>query len=397
MNGPSATSRMGSTFGAEIGVEFRAEMGSDPVNPATRFLSFQKTRITASAIAVLTLACLLMLVAAAAQFGAVSVRADDWFAPWSALTHWVAPDDVTQPARWSGSAHVLWQIRLPRVMFALGIGAALGLTGALTQGLFRNPLADPGLLGVTSGAACAAALTIVALAAVQLPLPMAWRPYLLPVSAFVGALAVCFVLDRVSRWLVPGSIAGLLLSGVALNAVAAAVIGLCTYLATDEQLRSLSFWTLGSLAGANWTLVAMLFGLTALAGWRAARLARQLNALALGEAAAAHVGIDVNSLRTRATVWVALVCGFAVAWCGMIGFIGLIAPHVARTWVGPDQRRLLPWAAVVGAVLLLLADTLARSVVVPAEVPVGIFSALLGGPFFLVMLRAVVRQRGGQA
>ncbi len=332
----------------------------------------------------------------AAQFGAVSVQPGDWWAPWNALHHWLNVDSSQAASRPSGSAHVLWHIRIPRIVFALGIGAALGLTGALTQGLFRNPLADPGLLGVTSGAACAAALSIVVLASLQLPLPMQWRPYLLPLSAFTGALLVCFVLDRVSRWLVPGSIAGLLLTGVALNAVAASVIGLCTYLATDEQLRSLSFWTLGSLAGATWPLVEALLVLTAWAGWRTSLLARQLNALALGEAAAAHVGIHVNRLRTRVTVWVAFVCGFAVAWCGMIGFVGLIAPHLARTWVGPDQRRLLPWSAFIGACLLLLADTIARTLVIPAEVPVGIFTALLGGPFFLVMLRAMVRQRGLQ-
>lgn len=332
-------------------------------------------------------------VLAAAQFGAVPVRGADWLAPLQQL----ALSTADEPKRLTGSAHVLWQIRLPRALFAVGIGAALGLTGALTQGLFRNPLADPGLLGVTSGAACAAALTLVVFASLQVPLPMAWRPYALPLAAFIGALAVCFALDRVARWLAPGSIAGLLLTGVALNAVAASVIGLCTYLASDEQLRSLSFWTLGSLAAASWPLVGMLAVVTGVAGWRALHLARQLNALALGEAAAAHVGIDVERLRTQATVLVALVCGFAVAWCGMIGFLGLIAPHLARTLVGPDQRRLLPLAALIGALLLLLADTLARTMVVPAEIPVGVFTALLGGPFFLVMLRGMVRQRGGQA
>ena len=348
-------------------------------------------------LSALTAAALCIGMLVAAQLGAVAVRPADWLAPWNALDHWLFADAAQALPRASGSAHVLWHIRLPRILFALGIGAALGLTGALTQGLFRNPLADPGLLGVTSGAACAAALSIVVLSTLQLPMPITLRPYLLPLAAFCGALAVCFVLDRVSRWLVPGSIAGLLLTGVALNAVAASVIGLCTYLSTDEQLRSLSFWTLGSLAGATWPLVAALLALLALSVWRTARLARELNALALGEAAAMHVGVNVNRLRTRVTVWVAFVCGFAVAWCGMIGFVGLIAPHLARTWVGPDQRTLLPWSAVIGAGLLLLADTIARTVVIPAEVPVGIFTALLGGPFFLVMLRAMVRQRGLRA
>ena len=153
---------------------------------------------------------------------------------------------------------MLWHIRLPRAVFAMLVGASMGLAGALTQGLFRNPLADPGLLGVSAGAACAAALTIVLVSGPVLALPQAWRVWALPVAAFAGALGVCFTLDRVARWITPGSISGLLLTGVALNALAAAVIGLCTYLATDEQLRSLSFWTLGSLAGAQWGLVLLM-------------------------------------------------------------------------------------------------------------------------------------------
>jgi iron complex transport system permease protein len=332
---------------------------------------------------------LAMAVIAASQFGAVSVAAADWWPAWLA-----ASDEAARP---SGAAHVLWQIRLPRAVFALLVGGALGLSGAMTQGLFRNPLADPGLLGVAGGAACAAALTIVVLAGADIALPIAWRPWLLPAAAFIGALAVCFTLDLVARWLTPGSISGLLLTGVALNAIAAAVIGLCTYLATDEQLRSLSFWTLGSLAAGDWWLAGVLALLLAFGAWRATSLAGSLNALALGEAAASHVGIDMARLRTHCVVLVALLTGFAVAWCGMIGFVGLIAPHLARSVIGADQRRLLPLATAIGAALLLLADTLARTLAIPAEIPVGIFTALIGGPVFLAMLHGVVRQRGGAA
>lgn len=353
---------------------------------ATRRVGLHATRWIAAAGSV---AALVFAVIAAAQFGAVAITAADWWPAWLAGSG--------EAARPSGAAHVLWQIRLPRALFACLVGGALGVSGALTQGLFRNPLADPGLLGITGGAACAAALTIVVLAGADLALPIAWRPWLLPAAAFGGALAVCFALDAVARWLTPGSISGLLLTGVALNAVAAAVIGLCTYLATDEQLRSLSFWTLGSLAGAGWWLAGVLALLLAAGTGRAWQLARLLNALALGEAAAGHVGIDVARLRTRCIVLVALLTGFAVAWCGMIGFIGLIAPHLARALVGADQRRLLPAALGIGAALLLVADTLARTLAVPAEIPVGIFTALIGGPVFLVMLHGVVRQRGGAA
>jgi len=330
---------------------------------------------------------LLALVAAlvvATQLGAVQVAPADW---WAAF----AGDPL------SGSAHVLWHLRLPRALLAMTVGAALGLCGALTQGLFRNPLADPGLLGVTSGAACAAALVLTVFAGAQGGVPPAWRAWLLPVAAFIGALAVCLALERMARWLTPGSIAGLLLTGLALNAITMAIVGLCSYLATDEQLRSLTFWTLGSLSAASWGLVGVLATALGVCSWYARRLAQALNALALGEAAAGHVGVDVPRLRAGLVAIVALLSALAVAWCGLIGFIGLMAPHLVRGRAGADQRRVLPLAMAAGALLLLVADTVARTVAVPAEIPVGIFTALIGGPGFLFLLRGVARQQGGHA
>jgi iron complex transport system permease protein len=286
---------------------------------------------------------------------------------------------------------VLWELRVPRALLALGVGASLGLAGALAQGLFRNPMADPGLLGITGGAACAAALVLTVFAETQTPLPDAWRPWVLPAAALLGGLLVCFGLDRLARWLTPGSVAGLLLTGLALNALTMAIVGLCTYLATDEQLRALSFWTLGSLAGGQWSVVIALAGVVLLALPFSLRLADGLNALALGEAVAGHVGLDVARLRGRVIALVALLCGLAVAWCGVIGFIGLMAPHLARLLVGADQRRLLPLATGLGGALLLAADTIARTVALPAEIPVGIFTAMLGAPLFLAMLRGAAR------
>ncbi|MEC5385444.1 iron ABC transporter permease [Uliginosibacterium sp. H3] len=320
----------------------------------------------------------------AVQSGAVAVSAGDWLTPL-----WADASGSTP-----GGSYVLWNLRLPRAVFAILIGGTLGLSGALTQGLFRNPLADPSLLGVTSGAACAAALTIVVVSSMHLPLPAGWRIWLLPAAAFAGAFGVCLLLDYGSRWLTPGSIAGLLLTGMALNAIAVAVIGLCTYLANDEQLRTLSFWTLGSLAGARWPLVGIAAALLAFSLLALRRLTRSMNALALGEAAAAHVGVDVGKLRGRVVLLVALVCGFAVAWTGIIGFLGLIAPHMIRGWVGSDLRRLVPLSTLLGGLLLLVADTLARTVAIPAEIPVGIFTSLLGAPFFLLILRSASRRIG---
>ena len=335
-------------------------------------------------IGVLLAGALLAALLIAVQLGAVPVRLADW---------WAWAGDAPR----SGGAYVLWELRLPRALLAAAVGAALGLAGALSQGLFRNPLADPGLLGITCGAVCAAALVLTVFAAAAAAVPPAWRLWVLPVSAFAGALGVCFVLERIARWLTPGSVAGLLLTGLALNALTMAVVGLCTYLATDEQLRSLTFWTLGSVAGANWGVVVVLAVALGLAQWQARRMAHALNALALGEAAAAHVGVDVATLRTRLIVVVALLCALAVAWCGLIGFIGLMAPHLVRTWAGADQRRVLPLSMAAGALLLLVADTVARTVAIPAEIPVGIFTALIGGPAFLLMLRGLARQQGGHA
>lgn len=324
---------------------------------------------------------LIALILFAAQLGAVDIGLHDWISLINPSWHMQ-----------SGSSYVLWHLRLPRIAFAFLIGAALGLSGALTQGLFRNPLADPGLLGVSAGAACAVALGIVLFSDLNIPLLLKWRFWMIPVLAFSGAILVCFALDRIARWITPGSIAGLLLTGIAINALAAAIIGLCTYLATDEQLRNLTFWTMGSLSGSSWILVIAAIGLFALAWWRLRRMIATMNVFALGESVAAHVGIEISRIRMEIIFWVALLSGFSVAWCGMIGFVGLIAPNFARAWCGGDQRKVIPVSMMIGGILLLLADTCARTIAMPAEIPVGIFTALLGAPFFILLLRSSRRQ-----
>ena len=324
---------------------------------------------------------LITLLLFASQWGAVPISLDDW----ASLIN--QSGDIQ-----SGNSYVLWHLRLPRVVFALLIGAALGLSGALTQGLFRNSLADPGLLGVSAGAACAVALGIVLFNDLSIPLLPEWRFFSIPTFAFSCAILVCFALDRIARWITPGSIAGLLLTGIALNAIAAAIIGLCTYLATDEQLRNLTFWTMGSLSSSNWLLVMAITLLFVFSWWRLRALIPVMNVFALGESVAAHVGIEISRIRMEIIFWVALLSGFAVAWCGMIGFISLIAPNFARAWLGGDQRVVVPASMLLGGILLLLADTCARTIAIPAEVPVGIFTALLGAPFFILLLRSSRRQ-----
>lgn len=338
-------------------------------------------RVPTPLVVLLSITGVILLVLLVSQFGAVKVTLEDW-------TSLIQSGEAVP----SNSSYVLWQLRLPRIIFAICIGATLGLSGALTQGLFRNPLADPGLLGVSAGAACAVAVAIVLLTDLNFQVPSEWRFWITPVCAFLGAMLVCFTLDRIARWITPGSISGLLLTGIALNSLAAAFIGLCTYLATDEQLRNFTFWTMGSLSGSNWMLVKAICVLCILAWWRLRKLIAVMNVFALGESAASHVGIEISRIRMEIIIWVALLSGFAVAWCGMIGFIGLIAPNFARAWVGGDQRKVIPVAIILGGILLLLADTFSRTVAIPAELPVGIFTALLGAPFFILLLRTSRRQ-----
>lgn len=333
--------------------------------------------------------CLLFAVIAMAllalQLGAVKVQGSDFLLLMGFSSE--ATSDQATSAATQSRLYVLEYIRLPRVLFSLCIGAALGFSGALSQALFRNPLADPGLFGVSAGAACTVALSIVFLNRLDLALPPSLRIFFFPALAFFGALATCVLLDRIAQWLTPGSVSGLLLTGIAINALASAVIGLSTFLANDEQLRNLSTWLLGSLSAANWINVSLILGLLLIALWQLRSLPGALNALALGESAARHLGIDVHRIRLRVFILVALCTGFAVAWCGIVGFIGLVAPHLVRLSIGNDHRHLLPLSMLMGALLLVVADSLARTLAIPAEIPVGIFTALIGAPFFLLLLR----------
>ena len=285
---------------------------------------------------------------------------------------------------------ILAQIRLPRTLLGLAVGAVLALTGVSMQGLFRNPLADPGLVGVSSGAAMGAAFAIV-LGAVWGGLPDALAPYLLSASAFAGGLLVTGLVFRLGRRDGQTSVAYMLLAGVALTALSGAVIGLLTYLADDATLRSLTFWNLGSLNGASYArLWPLLLVAAAVALWFPRR-ARALNALLLGESEARHLGVDVERLKRELVLCTALGVGAAVAAAGMIGFIGLVVPHLVRLLVGPDHRVLLPASLLAGASLLLFSDLLARLLLAPAELPIGIVTALIGAPFFLYLL---MRGRG---
>lgn len=280
---------------------------------------------------------------------------------------------------------ILGQIRLPRTLLGLTVGAVLALCGVAMQGLFRNPLADPGLVGVSSGAALGAAIAIVG-GSFFGGLPPSWSPYLLSVCAFAGGLLVTSLVYRLGTRGGQTSVATMLLAGIAMTALAGAVIGLFTYLADDATLRTITFWNLGSLNGASYgRLWPLLLVTVAVALWLPRR-ARALNALLLGESEARHLGFDVERLKRELVFCTALGVGAAVAAAGLIGFIGLVVPHLMRLLVGPDHRRLLPASALAGAVLLLMADLVARLALMPAELPIGIVTALIGAPFFLYLL-----------
>lgn len=280
---------------------------------------------------------------------------------------------------------ILSQIRLPRTLLGLLVGAVLALCGVAMQGLFRNPLADPGLIGVSSGAALGAAIAIVGGAALG-GLPQAFAPYLLSACAFAGGLVVTSLVYRLGRRDGETHVATMLLAGIALTALAGAAIGLFTYLADDATLRTLTFWNLGSLNGASYPRLWPLLLVTAAVALWLPRRAKALNALLLGESEARHLGFTVERIKAELVFCTALGVGAAVAAAGMIGFIGLVVPHLVRLLVGPDHRVLLPASALAGASLLLLADLAARLVLAPAELPIGIVTALIGAPFFLYLL-----------
>lgn len=281
---------------------------------------------------------------------------------------------------------ILWQVRLPRVLLGACIGAALAVSGALMQGLFRNPLADPGIVGVSAGAGLGAALMIVLGGTLLAPIAALGGIYALPVAAFLGALVTTFTLYRIGTRGGFTSIATMLLAGIAIAALAAAAIGLLIFVADDQQLRDLNFWNLGSLAGATWTKLAAVAPIIALVLLALPVFAAGLNALLLGETGASHLGIRVQRLKTGCIVAVAAATGASVAASGGIGFVGIVVPHLLRLTIGPDHRHLLPACALLGASLLILADTVSRTIVTPAELPIGIVTAFAGAPVFLWIL-----------
>jgi len=281
---------------------------------------------------------------------------------------------------------ILLNIRLPRVVLAVLVGAALSVSGAAMQGLFRNPLADPGLIGISSGAALATAVSMVVLGSLDLAVVRLLGDWLIPVAAFAGGTVATVTVYRLSTTGGRTSVTTMLLAGIAINAMANAAIGFMIFMADDDQLRDLTFWTLGSLGGAMWSSVLVVLPFLLAAIFYLPRLSSGLNAMMLGETEAGHLGIRVERLKKVIILFVGLAVGAAVSVSGVIGFVGLVVPHILRLWIGPDHRFLMPGSALLGGLLLLGSDLVARTMVAPAELPIGVITAAAGAPFFLWLL-----------
>ncbi|MBC8943887.1 MULTISPECIES: FecCD family ABC transporter permease [Xenorhabdus] len=287
-----------------------------------------------------------------------------------------------------------WQIwlniRLPRILLAILIGGALAVSGAIMQGLFRNPLADPGLLGISSGAALTVAIMIV----VPTFLPFSFSDNMLSenialyghvIAAFGGSLLISLLIFSLNKYS-HGNLSKLLLAGIAINALCMSFIGVLSYISNDQQLRQFTIWMMGSLSQIEWPTLIIAASIIIPVSLLALSQSRKLNLLQLGDEEAHYLGINVQQTKFQLLLLSALLIGCAVALSGVISFIGLVIPHLARLRFGGDHSWLLPISALGGACLLLTADTLARTLVAPAEMPVGLITGLIGAPYFLGLI-----------
>jgi len=317
------------------------------------------------------LAVLLTSILAALMLGAVPISMAD-------LTDWLQ-GGTPQP-----SSLILEKLRLPRALLAAGVGSILAISGAATQGLFRNPLADPSLIGVSAGAAAGASVIIVLLRQADVDL---YGFTLVSVGAFMGSLAVVVFVYRLARSESGTRVSTMLLAGIAFTFLAGSFTGLLEFFADNEMLRRLSLWRMGGLETANRHSVTLIMVTGIICFAVLYRQREALNAILLGESEARHLGISVDKLKRTVIVCVAAGVGIAVSLTGTIAFIGLIVPHVVRLCVGPNHRYLLPLSALLGATLLVVADTLSRIVIAPTELPVGLVTAIIGAPVFISLLR----------
>ncbi|MCS4240821.1 iron complex transport system permease protein [Rhizobium sp. BIGb0125] len=350
-------------------------MKSLAVTPATAPVEGNRSRVGGIALAVLVgllfLACLVSLVSGPTGVGPAEI--------WAYFTGHAADMEPRDRI-------ILEAVRLPRTALGLLIGAGLGVSGAMMQGLFRNPLADPGIVGVTSGAALFAVAALALGGGMLAPLAEFFGSQFLPVMAFFGGLINTILLYVIATRNGMTSTTTLVLAGIAVGALSGALTGLMIFVADDRALRDITFWSLGSLGGATPAKVLATLPFILVVLVIIPFVAKGLDALILGDAAAFHMGVPVQRLKRLVILAVAAACGAAVAAAGSIGFVGIVVPHLLRLAIGPSHRFLLPASALGGGALLLLADSFARTVAAPAELPIGIVTALIGAPVFLFLL-----------
>ncbi|CAA0081862.1 Hemin transport system permease protein HmuU [BD1-7 clade bacterium] len=325
-----------------------------------------------------------MLVIAATTQGAMALSLADLMAVFQSFG-----DEISQQqGNLALNRYVILELRLPRIVTACVVGAGLAAAGVCMQGLFRNPLADPSLIGVSSGASLGAVLVIVLGSSVVMS---AWlQAFLLPLAAFFGGLIATLVVYGIATRHGNADIHRLLLAGIAINAMAGAGVGLLSYIATDNQLRDLTFWSMGSVAKAGWQELAVAAPVIVLASIQLMRYRKALDSLLMGEAIARQIGHDVLRIKRGIIICSTLIVGTAVSMSGVILFVGLVIPHLVRLALGPGHQHVLPLSMLAGACLMLVGDLIARTAVAPAELPIGLLMSLVGGPFFIALL---LRQR----
>ncbi|MFE9577694.1 FecCD family ABC transporter permease [Nocardia sp. NPDC006044] len=360
----------------------KTEPAVEPSPPAPKSRGRSRTTVV-FAIAIIGLIALALASAAIGQVPTTPAEVA------GSVLHRIGLDWGPLPAHPAGEV-TLWQVRFPRVLMAMLVGAALATAGGLLQGVFANPLAEPGVIGVSAGAAVGAGIVIV----VGGTFAAAWS---VAAGAFVAGLATTLLVYLLARSGGRTEVVTLVLTGVAINAFAGGLLAFLLFVASPAARDQIVFWQLGSLNGATWDSVTIVAILTAIGVAAAILIAPRLDLLALGEAAARHLGVDVERLRRNVILVVAVLATAGVAFTGIVLFVGLIVPHLVRMLVGPAHRILIPLSAILGAVVLLAADVAARSLVHNADLPLGMLTSLIGGPFFFWLLRRTRARAGGWA
>jgi iron complex transport system permease protein len=343
----------------------------------------KKNKFIFTALSILLIGVMLCAIA----FGAVAISLPEIF---SAVKHFLQGEN---PANIHEG--VFLQIRLPRVLLCAITGAILAVSGVLMQGLFRNPIVEPGLLGTSAGAAFGSSVIFVLSANFSPNVKATMGPFLVPLFAFIGGLVATYLVYSLSKQSKKVSVTSLLLIGIAVNAVGLSGTGFMSYIARDPQARSITFWNLGTFSGASWIQFFIVLTVAVFVFIVSLRYSKQLNALMLGEEEASYLGVHTEKLKTRIMLLNAAMVSVATAFVGVISFMGLIVPHVMRLLIGSDNKKLLPASMLAGAILLTLADMGARLLLAPAEIPIGIITSLVGAPVFIILLKRMNILKGG--